>query len=181
MKMTRVWAMPHPSTFTIPPIRTLVRAYLQGCAVVVDPFARNSRMGTHRNDWDPSTAAESHLPAVAFCEQLLQQGVRAEAVLFDPPYSPRQIAEVYKGMGLTATEQDTQNAALYREVRDGLDRLLVPGGLAISCGWNTTGFGTARYTPVELLVVAHGGAHNDTLVLVERKDVAAPRLFGEVA
>jgi hypothetical protein len=94
--------------------------------------------------------------------------VRADAVLFDPPYSPRQIAEVYASIGRACSTQDTQNARLYREARVRLASMLKPGGIGISCGWNSTGFG-ADFKVEELLLIAHGGAHNDTIVTVERK------------
>lgn len=45
-----------------------------------------------------------------------------------------------------------------------------PNGLAISCGWNSGGFGKMLgFEIVEILLVAHGGNHNDTIVTVERK------------
>ena len=34
-----------------------------------------------------------------FLDLMIDQGVRAEVVLFDPPYSPRQIMECYQGIG----------------------------------------------------------------------------------
>jgi hypothetical protein len=136
----------------------------------VDPFARNSKWGTITNDLNPDSAAQFHLEATDFCQQLAATGCQAEAVLFDPPYSPRQISECYKRVGLAVSTADTQNARLYKSVRDGLDALLVSGGIAISCGWNSAGFGIGRgYDQIELLLVAHGGAHNDTIVTVERK------------
>lgn len=179
MKIQRIWSMPNPSTFSMTPVGDILRHYLEGCAVIVDPFARNSRIATHRNDLDPETAAESHLPAEVYCQKLIKEGIRADAVIFDPPYSPRQISEVYRRVGLDVQRADTQSGALYRRVRDLLDTLLAPGGVAISCGWNSAGFGKERgYDPLELLVIPHGGAHNDTLLLVERKPVLAPTLFG---
>lgn len=55
-------------------------------------------------------------------------------------------------------------------VKDELDRILKPGGIAICCGWNSLGFGLKRkYEMLEILLVPHGGAHNDTIVTVERK------------
>jgi hypothetical protein len=162
--------MPHADTFSIAPIRSLLERVLIPSAVVVDPFARNSRLATYRNDLNPETTAEHHMDAEAFCDLLAQKGIMADAVLFDPPYSPRQIAEVYASVGRKVSTADTQNAALYRRVRQGLNRLLRAGGIAVSCGWNSNGFGLSLgFEPVELLLVAHGGAHNDTLVLVERK------------
>ena len=55
-------------------------------------------------------------------------------------------------------------------MKDRLDQLLKPNGIAICCGWNSAGFGRERgYEFIEILLVAHGGAHNDTIVTVERK------------
>ncbi len=172
MKITREWAMPSPDTFTIQPIADLLERYLVGAAVVIDPFARNSRIATHRNDLNPKTDADWHLPAEVFCATMAEELVQADVVLFDPPYSPRQISEVYAAVGIAATTADTQNAALYKRVKDGLDGLLKPKGIAICCGWNSAGFGLGRgYEMVEILLVAHGGAHNDTVVTVEWKSL----------
>jgi hypothetical protein len=110
------------------------------------------------------------MEASDFCADLAHRGVRADAVLFDPPYSPRQITEVYAGIGRKATTADTQSAALYKRVRDGLDAILEPGGIALSFGWNSAGFGIGRgYRLMEILLVAHGGAHNDTICVAEIK------------
>ncbi len=165
---SREWAMPSPDTFSVPPISRLLDRWLAGVAVVIDPFARNSRRGTVTNDMNPDTAATNHMKAEDFVSTIAP--LSAGAVLFDPPYSPRQITEVYQSMGLLANTEDTQNARLYKVVKDGLDRALAPGGVAICCGWNSAGMGVTRgYDLLELLLVPHGGAHNDTIVTVERK------------
>ena len=55
--------------------------------------------------------------------------------------------------------------------------MLKPEGIAICFGWNSMGFGLKRgYELLEVLMVPHGGAHNDTIVTVERK-TANPTLF----
>ena len=108
--------------------------------------------------------------ADTFCRDVLVGPFRG--VLFDPPYSYRQISECYKGFGLRATSLDTSNN-FYNRVMNGICDKIEPGGYAISFGWNTNGFGKNRgFYPVEYLVVAHGQHHNDTLVTVERKSVA---------
>jgi hypothetical protein len=167
--MRRAWAMPSAKTFSIPPIDALIKSYTAGMEVIVDPFARDSKHATITNDLNPDTEADYHMEAAEFCAMLAEQGVTADAVLFDPPYSPRQMAEVYQKVGIRGMES-TQNARLYKAVRDGLDAILRPGGVAISFGWNSAGFGKKRgYEPIEILLVAHGGAHNDTICVVERK------------
>lgn len=170
MKIRREWAMPNPATFQIAPIAGVIAKYLAPSLVAVDPFARNSLVAKYRNDLDPETRADWHLPAEGFCATMAEKGIQADIVLFDPPYSPRQIAEVYAKVGLTVSGKDTQNAALYKRVRDGLHKLLKVDGIAISFGWNSAGFGKERgYEILEILMVAHGGAYNDTIVVVERK------------
>lgn len=169
MRMSRAWAMPSPHTFSIPPITNLLKNWLNGKSIILDPFSGRSTVGTHRNDLNPDLC-ESGVDAEEFCQRFLKSGVKADAVLFDPPYSPRQISECYKSIGLPVGTKDTQNSALYKRVRDVLDLCLRVGGVAISCGWNSGGFGKVRgYTIEEILLVAHGGAHNDTIVVVERK------------
>jgi hypothetical protein len=171
---SREFAMPNSETFSLPPVARLLNTWLDGCCCIVDPFARNSRRGTITNDLNPETTAEYHMLAEDFVEQVAAE---ADAVLFDPPYSPRQIAEVYQQVGRTCGTEETQNARLYRRVKDGLDKMLKPDGIAICCGWNSMGFGIKRgYELLEVLLVAHGGAHNDTIVTVERK-IVLPSLF----
>ena len=132
-------------------------------AVVVDPFCGISKWATHGND-----LAHGGIDAVDYLASLVSGGVAADAVIFDPPYSPRQIQECYKAVGRKVTRSDTQNAALYKRVRALLAQMLVPGGLALSFGWQSAGFGRAWLTE-EILVVQHGGAHNDTFCVAQRK------------
>jgi hypothetical protein len=88
-------------------------------------------------------------------------------VLFDPPYSPEQVKRSYNGMGLEPGWDNT-NAHFYP--RKEIATLLEPGGICITCGWDTTGLGRKhKCDPIEYLIVNHGGSHHDTLVTVERK------------
>jgi hypothetical protein len=168
VKITRTWAMPSAETFSIKPIAELLDRWLDGCTVVVDPFARNSKRGTLTNDLNPDTTAQHHMLAEEFVATLSPGA--ADVVLFDPPYSPRQIAEVYQKAGRHCFTHDTQNARLCRVVKDGLTAALRPGGVSISFGWNSGGFGNCRgFEKQEILLVNHGAAHNDTIVTVETK------------
>lgn len=170
MIFSRKWAMPNADTFSVAPIGEFVRRYLDAATVSVDPFARNKRWATHTNDLNPETAAEFHLDAEVFCQMLRADGVSPDLVIFDPPYSPRQISECYKGVGREVGMKETQSALLYKRVRDALDPMVSPGGIVLSFGWNSVGMGVTRgYELVEVLLVCHGGAHNDTICIAERK------------
>ena len=163
----RTWAMPNANTFDVKPIGDFVRRYLNG--VSVDPFARDKRWATHTNDLNPSTAAQHHLDAVAFLELLHSQSIVADCILLDPPYSPRQISECYAAAGLKAGMKDTQNAALYARVRAACLPLCKVGTVVLSFGWNSAGMGAhSRFETIETMLVAHGGAHNDTICLAQR-------------
>ncbi len=180
LQIARSWAMPSPETFSVPPIRDFIRRWLTGASI--DPFARNGRLATVRNDLNPTTAAEYHMDAADFCRLMEVEGRTFDSALFDPPYSPRQISEVYQSIGREVTGKDTQNAALYKRVRDALDPIVKPGGVVLSFGWNSAGMGLGRnYDLMDMLVVCHGGGHNDTICIAERKRALAPDLFEEAA
>lgn len=55
--------MPNKETFSIRPIRELIDKYREEGMVIVDPFARNSDIGTITNDLDPETKAMYHKDA----------------------------------------------------------------------------------------------------------------------
>lgn len=170
--MRRVWAMPNKNTFDIPPIRALVRQYLNASKVSVDPFARNKRWATYTNDLNPDTAAESHDEAVEFLHSLKVRGVRADLGLLDPPYNVSQAKEVYQSIGIATLPAAI--ASGWKAERNALDDLIIAGGIVISCNWNSNGMGVERGYYIEgILIVAHGREHNDTIVTVERKAESA--------
>ena len=167
---SRVWAMPSADTFSVGPIGDFVKRYLRASQVSIDPFSRNKTWATFTNDLAPDTAAQFHMDAEDFCKKMHDYGVVADLGIFDPPYSPRQISEVYKGVGRAVGMKETQSGALYRRVRDALDSVISPGGIVLSFGWNSSGMGVKRrYEMLEVLLCAHGGGHNDTICVAERK------------
>jgi hypothetical protein len=166
-RFSRTWAMPNHETFSVKPIGDFIGRYLAKSKVSIDPFARNKRLATYTNDLDPNTKAEFHMDAEEFCKQL---GKTVDLVLFDPPYSPRQISECYKSIGMEVGMKETQSALLYKRVRDAAHSLVIAGGIVLSFGWNTVGMGKERgYEIEEIMLCCHGGAHNDTICLAERK------------
>lgn len=183
MNINRAWAMPSADTFDIPIIAAKVKEYLKGSMVSIDPFARNKNWATYTNDLNPQTSAQSHLDAVDFLESLADGGIKADLLIFDPPYSPRQISECYQAAGLKAGMRDTQNVRLYAACRNAALKILTDDAIVISCGWNSSGMGIGRgFELVEILLVCHGGAHNDTIVTVEKRiPVQQQNLFGETS
>ncbi|KKM71126.1 hypothetical protein LCGC14_1433870, partial [marine sediment metagenome] len=88
-----------------------------------------------------------------------------EYAVFDPPYSPRQLKECYKGKG----EYDTKSST-WSNWKNLLAKKIKIGGKVISFGWNSGGLGINRGFKIhKILLVAHGGNHNDTICVVETK------------
>lgn len=166
IKFNRVWAMPSHHTFTIKPITELLERYVLDGLGWIDPFSGGNSPAEVTNDLNPNSPTKFHLDAKDFLNQLpgLYKGC-----LFDPPYSPRQIKEMYEAIGIKNSFQNTM-ATFWSEKKNIAATKIQPGGYVICCGWNTTGFGKGRgFELVEILLVCHGGAHNDTIVTVEIK------------
>lgn len=162
--------MPSGNTFQIKPIAQLLDRVCSGLQNVADPFARTSKRANWSNDLDPAFKHQFALDSREFARELARLGIQLDGILFDPPYSPRQISECYKGIGLKVGMEETQSARLYSQTRDELNKVARVGCVSVSFGWNSVGFGKTRgWEQEEILLVCHGGAHNDTICVVERK------------
>lgn len=166
MIIQRTWAMPNKNTFSIKPINSLILKYLKG--ISIDPFANSNKLATITNDLDFTFDTDYHVDALKFLKIFNNKDV--DTVLFDPPYSPRQVSECYKSLNMTVNMQTTQ-ASFWSNMKKEIARIIRPQGIVITCGWNSGGIGKSLgFKQIEILLVAHGGWHNDTIVTVERKD-----------
>ncbi len=173
IEITRSWAMPNKNTFSIKPINKIVsdlflRKGLMRKVEAVDPFVGNSPFSSRcswTNDLDPAKEATHHMDALDFLRLIPDSS--ADLVLFDPPYSPRQVSECYKKMGKTVNMQTTQ-ASFWGNMKKEVARICAGRGIVLTCGWNSGGMGkTLGFALKEVHLVAHGGWHNDTIVTVE--------------
>lgn len=168
MQINRQWAMPNANTFSITPIKELIETYIKVGGVVIDPFANKSKYGTITNDLNPAYATTYHMDALAFLEMLGTE--TGDLILYDPPYSFTQAAQLYASYGKDKLEVSVANMRYWSKCKDEIARVCKCGGKVICCGWNTNGIGNGRgFDLDEVLIVAHGGGHNDTLVTVETK------------
>lgn len=163
---SRVWAMPSADTFDVPPIAGFVQKYLLRAKVSVDPFARNKRWATYTNDLNPDTAATDHMDAEDFLRKY--QNVCADLVIFDPPYSPGQVSEVYQKVGEKRDGGGGRNGELYARVRKAIRSITNHNSVVLSFGWQSAGMGDG-WELLEVLLICHGGAHNDTICMAERR------------
>ena len=173
MNITRSWAMPSSNTFSIKPIKELINRWV--CSFkddikIIDPFVRNSPFKGMciSNDLDKSIDADYNMDALDFLKTFGDNSV--DFILFDPPYSPRQISECYKKMDKAVNMQTTQ-ASFWGDIKKEISRITKSGACVITCGWNSGGIGKTNGLKIkEILLVAHGGWHNDTITTVEIKE-----------
>lgn len=168
IEFNRAWAMPNANTFDIKPIGALIQKYSRPDYMSLDPFSNKNRIAKVTNDLDPDMQADYCMDALDFLKMFDANSI--DFVLYDPPYSSRQVSEHYKKLGRTVNMQTTQSS-FWGNIKKEIARVVKPGGVVISFGWNTNGIGkTKDFYIVEILTVAHGGAHNDTLCTVEFKN-----------
>ena len=167
INIDREFARASAWTFTIKPIKALLDEYC-GEGLWADPFAGYNSPAQETNDLDPEAPVKHHLEAGEFASVLKDNSL--DGVLFDPPYSYRQISEHYKAYGKSATAKDT-SYNFYHRVMLKIDPKIKEGGVVISFGWNSNGFPKSwGYKLERVLLVAHGMHHNDTIVTIQRKE-----------
>lgn len=170
IQFSRVWAMPNSETFSIKPIGEFVQQHLRNAPISIDPFARNCGWATYTNDLNPNTSAQSHMDATEFLKGLADSGVRADLIIIDPPYSPRQVKECYDGIGIKMKQHEALLGLTRGQLKAEIDRLLSPTGIILWFGWNTVGMGKKYgFIPTEIMLVCHGSDHNDTICMAERR------------
>lgn len=166
IRIDRIWAMPNKNTFDVKPINDLIIEELTE-GLWIDPFANKNKLATVTNDLNTEFDTDYHMDALDFMKMFNSSSV--DGVLYDPPYSPRQVSECYNNVGLDVT-WDTTKASFWGNHKREISRIVKLGGKVITFGWNSGGIGYKYGFEIErVLLVPHGGWHNDTICTVERK------------
>lgn len=166
MKIERIWGYPSKNTFSIKPIAKLLSEEVVD-GLWIDPFANNAKIATITNDLNTEFDTDYHLDALEFLKMFPDSSV--DGILYDPPYSTRQISEVYKGVGLPVNRETTQSTFWLKQKKE-IARIVKIGGKVISFGWNSGVVGKKNgFKVIRVLLVPHGGHHNDTIVTIEEK------------
>jgi hypothetical protein len=143
-------------------------------AIVIDPFARNCKLGSRdfRNDLNPETNATHHLEALEFLQSL--DSDFADFVIFDPPFSDRMANDHYDGFGTSNLyTQNNYIKSCYQEI----DRLLKPNGGLLRLGYNSNR-PLKTFELETLWLIAHGGHRRDTIASLWRKNTHTLREYG---
>lgn len=145
IRIERVWNMPNFKTFEIPEVRKLL----------------NQEVGFDFIDPFPYPFKED---ALEYLKQVASQSTNK--LVFDPPYSQRQLKEMYDNIG---SHVQIDNG-YWAKCKDEIARIVKPGGKVVSFGWNSGGIGKNRgFEITRILLVNHGSMHNDTICTVEKK------------
>jgi len=167
MVIERKWSMPNKLTFQIKPIKELILEEVNE-GVWIDPFANNKKFASITNDLNPIYETDYHMDALDFLKMFDDNSV--DGVLFDPPYSPRQIKECYESVGLDTQGGKLTRSSFWSNMKIEIARIVKPHGKVLCFGWNSQGIGKTRgFEMKKILLVPHGGHHNDTICTVETK------------
>lgn len=165
--------MPNKNTFSIKPIKDLIEKQISlinlniKTPVIIDPFANNNKFANITNDLNPEYDTNYHMDALDFLKMFDNNSV--DMVLFDPPYSPRQVLECYKKLDKTVNFKTTQSS-YWSNLKKEIARIVKTDGIVISFAWNSGGIGKSLGFKIkEILLAPHGGWHNDTICTVEKK------------
>lgn len=167
IQFERIWAMPNKNTFDVLPIKKLISEEVNLKDFWIDPFANKNKIATVTNDLNLEYDTDFHLDALNFLKNFSDTSV--DGILYDPPYSPRQVSECYKNVGYNVTN-DTTKSSFWSNHKKEISRIVKLGGKVITFGWNSGGIGYKYGFEIKrILLVPHGGWHNDTICTVEIK------------
>ena len=146
IKFERVWAMPNKRTFQIKPIKDLLSEEFNNNYLDLFPYPYL-------------------MDAMENLQLIPDESI--DRLAYDPPYSPRQLKECYDDLGMSLHDTTSK---VWSDWKKEIARVMSPGGKVISFGWSTNGIGkTLGFQIIRILLVAHGGNHNDTICTVEVK------------
>ena len=94
-----------------------------------------------------------------------------DGIFFDPPYSMERVKRSYEGRGIESWQKQYGNqSGSFPQLKEDLVKALKPGGIVLSFGWNSTGFGSGRGFKKEwVMLCCHSGAARDTICTMEKK------------
>ena len=139
--------MPSHQTFTIKPFKELIEKELG--SEYIDPFPYPFKQD-----------------AIEYLKTIEDNS--KNYLVFDPPYSQRQLREMYDNNGLSL--DNPMNNSYWANCRKEISRIIKKNGKVISFGWNSNGIGKKYgFEITKVVLVAHGSQHNDTIATVEIK------------
>ena len=160
MEFTYLMQPPNRYTFRQPKLKQWVEDNCEG--KVLNLFAGLTKLNVDevRIDNDAESEPDYCMDAYDFVFKAIQEGMKFDTIVLDPPYNVRKSREKYEGRYIGS----------FTKIKDLLPKILNKDGVIITLGYDTVGMSKSRgFTKEAICLVCHSGDHNDTLVLKERK------------
>lgn len=152
-------------TFRCHAIRNWSARFFDMNEVWIDPFYGQSPFKVAMSNDISDSGRDSHEWLCSFSDNMFH------GAFFDPPYSLERVKRSYDGAGIDSWQKKYRNqSGSFPLIKDHLARVIRPGGICLSFGWNSVGLGSGRgFKKEHILLVCHSGATRDTICLMERK------------
>jgi len=149
MIINRFWSMPNHETFKIPCIKQILKDELNNEYLDLFPLSQSMFL---------------KIDALQLLKKLKSSS--ENNIVFDPPYSQRQLKEMYKNIGFSYD----MNNSYWSNCKDEIARITRKTSKVLSFGWNSNGIGKNRGFEIKKIwLIAHGSSHNDTIITLEEK------------
>jgi len=150
---------PRKYTFEQPLLKKFVETSCKG--KVLNLFAGKTRLDVDEtrvdmsNEFNPDYCMEA-FDFIKFC---IENQMKFDTIILDPPYSLRKSMEKYGG----------KVCSTFTKIIDNIPLVLNDDGIVISCGYQSVIMGNKRgFVQEKICLVSHGGSHHDTICVVER-------------
>ena len=163
--------MPNKWTFKQPKLLKFISKFIPYNAKVLIPFAGHYRFGKIDNsifiynDLNLEIKADFNIEAYKLIDCFNSHYF--DCIIADPPFSHFQFYRAYNRAKKKGNEKNFRIGI--NKWRDTADYLLKPNGIYIELGYNSVGLGKKRSKKIALGICCNGSAHNDILIVVQRK------------
>ncbi len=160
VEFTYLYQPPKRYTFEQPKLKKWIENNCEG--KVLNLFAGKVKLNVDelRVDIDESMPTDYCMNAIDFVDMCIKNNTKFDSIILDPPYNIRKSREKYEGRWI----------GKLTKIKNKLTEILNENGVIISCGYDSVGMSKKRgFKKESICLICHGGDHNDTICLKERK------------
>ncbi len=160
MEFTYLMQPPNRYTFKQPKLKKWVEEHCEGLTLNLFAGIVKLNIDEIRVDIDENVEAHHYGDAYEFVKWCVDNNIKFDTLLLDPPYNLRKAREKYDGRYIGS----------FTKIKNLLPQILNDNGVVIILGYDTVGMGKGRgFKKEHVCIICHSGDHNDTLCLKERK------------
>ena len=151
---------PKRYTFEQPKLKKWVEDNCKG--KTLNLFAGTTKLDADevRVDIDEETNPDYCIDAFDFVNYAIENDLKFDTIVLDPPYNIRKSREKYGGRWI----------GKFTKIKNVLPKILNENGTIITLGYDSVGMSKSRgFKKTAICLVCHNGDHNDTICLKEQK------------